>query len=181
MRTSTGGGPAAGTPPGVPTWGSAWKAWQKANSASTAGCNAQCDTLSYDDNYLDLDPTTRDKLGVPVLRITFDLGDNDRRAAAFTAEKISRWFKEAGAAETWSNPIRPVSLANHAYGGCRMGNDPETSVVDKWTMSHEVPNLAVLGAATFVTAGARNPTLTIQALAWRAADHIIKEWKSIAV
>jgi gluconate 2-dehydrogenase alpha chain len=181
MRTGVGGGPVAATPPGVPGWGSAWKAWQKVNAGSTAACNAQCDTLSYEKNYLDLDPTVRDKLGVPVTRITFDLGENDTRAAAFTAEKISLWFKEAGAAVTWANAIRPVTLANHAYGGCRMGNDPEASVVDRWNMAHEVPNLGVLGASTFVSAAARNPTLTIQALAWRTAEHIAKEWKSIAV
>jgi gluconate 2-dehydrogenase alpha chain len=181
IRTAMGGGPTGATPPSVPTWGSAWKSWQKVNADSTAGANAQCDTLSYEHNYLDLDPTVRDTLGVPVIRITFDLSENDKRAAAFTAEKIALWFKEAGAAETWASAIRPVSLANHAYGGCRMGNDPDTSVVDKWCMSHEVPNLAVLGASTFVSPGARNPTLTIQALAWRTADHIAREWKSIAV
>jgi gluconate 2-dehydrogenase alpha chain len=181
IRAAMGGGPLGATPPSVPTWGSAWKAWQKSNADTTGEANAQCDTLSYEHNYLDLDPTARDTMGVPVLRITFDLGENDKRAAAFTAKKIELLFKEAGAAETWVNPLRAVSLANHAYGGCRMGNDPETSVVDKWGMSHEVPNLAVLGASTFVTCGARNPTLTIQALAWRNADHIVKEWKSIAV
>jgi gluconate 2-dehydrogenase alpha chain len=181
MRSSMGGGPGAAVPPGTPTWGSAWKSYVKANADSTGGANAQCDTLSYEDNYLDLDPTVRDKLGLPVLRITFDLKENDKRAAAYTAEKIAIWFKEAGAAVTTASPIRPVSLANHAYGGCRMGNDPETSVVDKWNMSHEVPNLGVLGASTFPTCGARNPTLTIQALAWRTGEHIAKEWKSIAV
>jgi gluconate 2-dehydrogenase alpha chain len=173
-------GAANALPPGAPTWGSAWKAWLKDNANSTAIANAQCDSLSYEENYLDLDPTVRDRLGVPVLRITFDLGENEKRAAAFTAEKVAIWFKEAGASATWASPIRPVSLANHAYGGCRMGNDPETSVVDRWSISHEVPNLAVLGASTFVTAGAHNPTLTIQALAWRTADHIVSEWKSIA-
>jgi gluconate 2-dehydrogenase alpha chain len=181
IHCGMGGGPTSATPPGVPTWGSGWKSWQKANPNSTAAANAQCDTLSYETNYLDLDPVVRDKLGVPVIRITYDLGENDRRAAAFTAEKIALWFKEAGAAVTWANAIRPVTLANHAYGGCRMGEDPESSVVDRWTMSHEVPNLAILGGATFPTAGARNPTLTIQALAWRVSDHIAKEWKSIAV
>ncbi len=168
------------TPPSVPTWGSAWKSWLKANSNSIAVANAQCDTLSYEDNFLDLDPTVRDPLGVPVIRITFDLKENDRGASAFAAEKVALWFKEAGAVETWTTGVRPVTLPNHAYGGTRMGDDRETSVVDRWCMSHEVPNLAILGASAFPTCGARNPTLTVQALAWRTADHLIDNWKSIA-
>jgi len=168
------------TPPSVSNWGTAWKSWLKANSNSVAAANAQCDTLSNEDNFLDLDPIVRDTLGVPVIRITFDLKENDRRAAAYLAEKISLWFKEAGAVETWTTPGRPFSLPNHAYGGTRMGNDAETSVTDRWCLSHEVPNLAILGSSNFPTCGARNPTLTAQALAWRTADHLVDNWKSIA-
>jgi gluconate 2-dehydrogenase alpha chain len=169
------------TLPSVPTWGSAWKSWLKANANSLAVANAQCETLAYEDNYLELDPTIRDPLGFPVIRITFDLKDNEKRGALHAAEKIAAWFKEAGATETWANAVRPVSLANHAYGGTRMGADPETSVVDRWCFSHETPNLAILGGSTFPTTGARNPTLTVQALAWWTADHLVKNWKSIAV
>jgi choline dehydrogenase-like flavoprotein len=52
--------------------------------------------------------------------------------------------------------------------------------VDKWGFSHEVPNLGVLGGSVMGSHGARNPTLTIQALAWRTADHLVREWRSIA-
>jgi choline dehydrogenase-like flavoprotein len=60
-----------------------------------------------------------------------------------------------------------------------MGDDPHTSVVDKWLLSHEVPNLAVLGGSTFPTSTAYNPTNTIEALVWRTAEHITKNWKGI--
>jgi gluconate 2-dehydrogenase alpha chain len=60
-----------------------------------------------------------------------------------------------------------------------MGENPETSVVDRWGFSHEVPNLGILGGSVMVTSGARNPTLTLQALAWRTAEHVVKEWKSV--
>jgi choline dehydrogenase-like flavoprotein len=53
-------------------------------------------------------------------------------------------------------------------------------VVDRWGFSHEVPNLAILGASVMGSSGARNPTLTLQALAWRTADHLVKNWKSLA-
>ena len=68
----------------------------------------------------------------------------------------------------------------HAYGGTRMGDNPETNVVNRWGFSHEVPNLGVLGASVMGTSGARNPTLTAQALAWRTAEHLAKNWKTIA-
>jgi gluconate 2-dehydrogenase alpha chain len=61
-----------------------------------------------------------------------------------------------------------------------MGDDPESNVVDRFGFSHEAPNLGVLGASVMGSSGARNPTLTAQALAWRTADHLIKSWKSIA-
>ena len=61
-----------------------------------------------------------------------------------------------------------------------MGNDPDTSVVDKWSMAHEVPNLAILGGAVFPNSGTHNPTQTIEALAWRTADHIGKHFHAIA-
>jgi gluconate 2-dehydrogenase alpha chain len=61
-----------------------------------------------------------------------------------------------------------------------MGGNPETNVVNGWGFSHEAPNLGILGASTMGTSGARNPTLTVQALAWRTADYLIKQWKSIA-
>jgi gluconate 2-dehydrogenase alpha chain len=68
----------------------------------------------------------------------------------------------------------------HAYGGTRMGNNVETNVVDRWGLSHEAPNLGVLGASVMGTSGARNPTLTAQALAWRTADHLAKNFNAIA-
>ena len=61
-----------------------------------------------------------------------------------------------------------------------MGDDPEQNVTDRWAFSHEVPNLGVLGGGVFPTASGRNPTLTVWAMAWRTADHMVKNWKSIA-
>jgi gluconate 2-dehydrogenase alpha chain len=161
-------------------WGSAWKQWLAQNANSIGGVGTQIESLPYRDNFLDLDPTTKDPYGRPVLRVTFDLHDQEKRRWAFLQQKAQQWMKEAGAAETWvSFPATPIAVNSHAYGGARMGNDPKTSVVDKWSMSHEVPNLAILGGATFPTSGNHNPTETIEALAWRTAEHIAKNWKSI--
>jgi len=61
-----------------------------------------------------------------------------------------------------------------------MGDNPETNVVDRYGFSHEAPNLGVLGASVMGTSGAHNPTLTVQALAWRTAEHLVSNWKAIA-
>ena len=74
-----------------------------------------------------------------------------------------------------------MGVSTHAYGGTRMGDSPDTNVVDRWGFSHEAPNLGILGASVMGTSGARNPTLTVQALAWRTADRLAKNWKSIAL
>jgi gluconate 2-dehydrogenase alpha chain len=137
-------------------------------------------TLPYEDNYLDLDPMVKDPLGFPVCRITADYKDNERKLAAFIQDKMEQWYKAAGAIATIRNPIGSMGPTTHAYGGTRMGNDPETNVVDRWGVSHEAPNLGILGASVMGTSGARNPTLTVQALAWRTSDHLAKNWKAIA-
>jgi gluconate 2-dehydrogenase alpha chain len=76
-------------------------------------------------------------------------------------------------------PLVP-GLSTHAFGGTRMGDNAETNVADRWGFSHEARNLGILGASLMGTSGARNPTLTVQALAWRTAEHLVSNWKSIA-
>ena len=172
-------GTANSTPPSVPRWGSAWKAWLAKNADSVAGVGAQLDVLSYEGNYLDLDPSVRDNLGRPVIRITFDFHEQEYRMSNYIADKLVELLKTAGAAEVWKGTPGPRALSTHAFGGTRFGDDPDSSVVDRWGMSHEVPNVAILGGSTFCSAGGRNPTQTIQALAWRTADHIAKNFSAI--
>jgi gluconate 2-dehydrogenase alpha chain len=95
-------------------------------------------------------------------------------------DKMEQWFLEAGAIATVRQPIGTMGPTTHAYGGTRMGDNPETNVVDRWGFAHEVPNLGVLGASVMGTSGARNPTLTAQALAWRTAEHLVASWSTIA-
>src|SRR5215472_3609063 len=164
----------------APEWGSKWKTWIHENAGRTASAYIQANSFPYENTYLDLDPDARDPLGDPVIRVTSGPKENERSAALHAQDKMELWFKAAGATfVTKGNPTGP-RLSTHTYGGTRMGDNPETSVVDKWGFSHEVPNLGMLGGSVFGTSGARNPTLTIQALAWRTADHLVKAWKSIA-
>jgi gluconate 2-dehydrogenase alpha chain len=167
-------------PPGVPGWGSAWKDWIHKNALSVGGIGTQIECLPYEGNFLDLDPTTKDPHGVPVVRVTFNIGQQEVLRYQHLQTQAELWAKEAGASDVWASiPPIPIAVNSHAYGGTRMGNDPSSSVVDKWSLSHEVPNLAVLGGSTFVTTGNHNPTETIEALALRTGDHIAKHWKSL--
>jgi len=105
---------------------------------------------------------------------------NERKVATFIQDKMVEWFKAAGAIATEKTGMGTMGPTTHAYGGTRMGDNPETNVVNRWGFSHEVPNLGVLGASVMGTSGSRNPTLTVQALAWRTARHLTEQWKSIA-
>jgi len=162
-------------------WGSQWKRWIHENAGRTARAYVQANSFPYETTFLDLDPEVKDPLGDPVIRVTTMNRENERRALMYAQGKMVEWFKAAGATMATNPDFDPdgPALSTHAYGGTRMGDNPETSVVDKWGFSHEAPNLGMLGGSVFGTSGARNPTLTIQALAWRTAEHLAKNWKSI--
>ena len=165
----------------APSWGSAWKRHIHDNAARVANTYLQTSTFPYESCYLDLDSQVKDPLGDSVCRITTGgLKQNEASAARHARTKMEQWFREAGAiaVEAPGEPNVPA-LSTHAYGGTRMGDNPETNVADRWGFSHEVPNLGLLGASVMGSSGARNPTLTAQAPAWRTAEHLVKNWKSI--
>ena len=165
----------------APGWGSAWKKFVHENAARVANTYLQTSTFPYETCYLDLDPGVKDPLGDPVCRITTGgPKQNEDRAVRYAQKKMEQWFREAGAVAVEAADPGVPSLTTHAYGGTRMGDNPETNVVDRWGFSHEAPSLGILGASVMGTSGARNPTLTAQALAWRTADHLVKNWKSIS-
>ena len=164
----------------TPRWGAQWKAFVRENADRWNTAYLQKTTLPYEENYLDLDPTVKDPLGFPVCRITADYKENERKVATFIQDKMAEWYRAAGAIETERSPLGTMGPTTHAYGGTRMGDNLETNVVNRWGFSHEVPNLGILGASVMGTSGSRNPTLTVQALAWRTARHLTEQWRSIA-
>ena len=162
-------------------WGSAWKRFIHEHSDRSHSSYIQKTTLPYEDNYLDLDPQVTDPLGFPVIRITGQFKDNERAIAAFMQDRMEDWYREAGAVKVTRGGLgNTMGASTHAYGGTRMGDGAETNVVDRWGFSHEAPNLGVLGASVMGTSGARNPTLTSQALSWRTAEHLVESWTDIA-
>lgn len=169
--------------PDAPTWGSGYKRWIHENGDSMGQVFAQIEPQPYDSNFLDLDPDVTDPLGLPVVRVTYSLQENEINAQEYISGKLDEILKQMGATSTWPGfpPGVGLPINSHAYGGTRMGDDPGSSVVNEFGLAHDAPNLCVLGGSSFPGSSGYNPTNTIQAHAWLAADHIAKNFNDIAV
>jgi len=161
-------------PPDVQPWGAPYKdhlrRWQ-----SIVAVRIQPDALPYTTDHLDLDPTWRDSsgLGLPVLRVTCSLRENEDRLLAFMQERAADVLRAMGATRTWPTLRFKGVMSSHELGGCRMGEDPATSVVDRDLQVHDTPGLLVMSGAVFPTAHGVNPHLTIWALAARATERLV--------
>ncbi|WP_235857669.1 GMC family oxidoreductase [Paenibacillus albiflavus] len=110
----------------------------------------------------------KDPFGLPRAHVSFSYGDNDLRLIDHAVDQMSAILRAAS-----GKVEHIVSDTAHLMGGCRMGNDPEESVVNSFCQSHDVPNLFICDASVFVTSSGVNPTNTIMAIAARTADYII--------
>jgi len=127
-----------------------------------------------------VDPKVKDYWGIPVARLSGRRHSNDSIVGQFLASKAAAWLKEAGAITTWTFvPGSDLSGGQHQAGTCRMGNDPKTSVVDRYCRVHDVDNLYVIDGSVHVTNGGFNPVLTIMAIAYYASDNLVKWWKGM--
>jgi gluconate 2-dehydrogenase alpha chain len=169
------------TPPGTPRWGSAWKAAVARYYNRASGVGGQGYSLPYRQNYLDLDPNYRDAYGLPLLRMTFDWKDNERRLGAYISDVCERIGKAMGASQVINRPDRDrYSIvpyqSTHNCGGAIMGARPETSAVNRYLQSWDVTNLFVVGASAFAHNSGYNPTGTVGALAYWTADAITNRY-----
>jgi len=111
----------------------------------------------------------KDQLGVPLAKVTFSYGENDLRLIDHAVSTMSNIMEAANGKVEYVTPDTA-----HLMGGCRMGNDPNTSVVNAYCRSHDIDNLFICDASVFVTSAGANPTETVMAIAARTADHIIE-------
>jgi choline dehydrogenase-like flavoprotein len=123
-------------------------------------------------NNITLDPELKDRYGRPCLRVTYQDHEDDLAMGRFLQDKALQILAAAGAQKIWSQPPESHPSGVHLLGTCRMGDDPATSVIDSKHRSHDVPNLFICDGSSFVTSGRGQPTMTIMALAFRAAEHI---------
>src|SRR5438552_1380390 len=165
-------------PPGVPRWGAAYRDFLAKYFARYAAVVAQTENLPYADQTIDLDPEVRDQWGLPAPRLTYDWRrPNELGRIEFMFTKLEGLAAGMGATRVWRAPMGPGSPGAHHEGGTRMGNNPKTSVVNRYSQSWDIPNLFVVGSSSFPTMSGFNPTLTIQALAYMSADAIVNRYK----
>jgi gluconate 2-dehydrogenase alpha chain len=137
----------------------------------------QPDALPYESNFVDIDPDHRERssLGMPVVRITYDLRENERRQAEWFAEEAEKLLGVMGASKTWRGPYFTGAGSSHDLGGIRSDDDPAFGVVNRNLQVHDTPGLYVFGGAVFPSCPGINPTLTLWALCLWATDRLIEE------
>jgi choline dehydrogenase-like flavoprotein len=170
----------AGFAKDLPGFGLDFKKAVKRRYPALVALHPYGEVLPRRENRVTVEDTPLDAYGVPIARIEYKIGDNERRMAAEmydTAESILRAAK-AEIVQFARGTVDVAGSAIHEHGTCRMGADPKRSALNAHCQSHDVPNLFVVDGSAFTTASEKNPTLTILALAWRATDYLAQEMKS---
>jgi choline dehydrogenase-like flavoprotein len=143
-----------------------------------AGIIIMTEDLPEEHNRVTLDPEMTDSNGIPAAKIQYTISENTDKMLGHGVERAKEVMDAAGAKKVlWSHQRRNAGW--HLLGTARMGEDPATSVVDRWGRAHDVPNLFIIDGSIFVTGACVNPTPTIQALALRTADYLKGEGRSI--
>ncbi len=161
-------------PPDAPRWGAAGKAAMRDGYRRTLHVMGPVQEIPNGAARVSLDARVKDRLGLPVARLSGQAHPEDMRTAAFLAERALEWVAASGAERTWGSPPpgpEPhLSAGQHQAGTCRMGEDPASSACDPTGKLHDCPNVVLADASVHVTNGGVNPALTVMALAWRHAD-----------
>ncbi|WP_158750680.1 GMC oxidoreductase [Acidobacterium sp. S8] len=145
---------------------------------STFGAGIMGEVLARYENHVSIDKNVVDAWDIPVLRIDTKYTDNEFNMARDAVDTTVSLAEAAGFEVLSKNyDPNPPGYSIHELGTCRMGDDPKTSVLNKWCQSHDVKNLVVVDGASFVSGGWQNPTMTILALAMRASDHLADEMR----
>ena len=166
------------TPPNLPRWGEAPKRWMRDNYTRLVQIKGPVQEIPSPNARVELDPTVRDQWGLPVARLSGTTHPETVRTAAFVWKKAGEWAEASGAIQVWGGAPSDVHLSGgqHQAGTCRMGDDPATSVTDRWCRVHGQDNLYLGDGSVHVTNGGFNPFLTIMALAARTASHLLENW-----
>jgi gluconate 2-dehydrogenase alpha chain len=166
-------------PSDVPSWGAEYKSHLR-NWQHLAVVRMQPDALPYETHRIDLDPIYRDRsgLGLPVVRLTYDLMPNEIRQAEYFENRSAEILREMGATKTWTGSRFTGVGSSHDLGGCRMADSPADGVVDCNLQVHDTPGLYVFGGSVFPSCPGINPTLTMWALCLLAADRLVERLRN---
>lgn len=163
------------------TWGPEWKKAAVHYYDRTATIGFSGEHLAYKTNFMDLDPVFKDKMGDPLLRLTLDWQDNERKMADFATPKAVEIARAMGAREINPFPgLRSYDAtrynSTHIQGGTIMGDSPAHSVVSPYLQHWQISNLFILGGSTFPQNASANPTPTVLAFVYRTADAIVDRY-----
>ena len=161
-----------GLPPGTPRWGKGFKDVLSNNFTRTVEILCHGTSLPVENNSFSLDPDLKDAWGLPALRMTYKDHPDDVKLSNWLNARAAELLQAAGAQKQWSYPAGEQEFSVHLLGTCRMGNDPKTSVINSDHQTHDVKNLFLCDGSSLVTSGRGQPTMTIEALAFRASDRI---------
>lgn len=161
-----------GAAPGQRNWGADYKRYLEHGFTRQMTVMAHTTSLPVANNSVSLDPSLKDERGLPAMRITYRDHEDDLKFERYMQQRAIEVHQAAGAKEIAPLPIEVQTLAVHLLGTCRMGNDPRSSVVDRFHRTHDVKNLFICDGSSMVTSGRGQPTMTIMALAFRAGEKI---------
>jgi choline dehydrogenase-like flavoprotein len=166
----------------VPKWGKAHKDWVRRAYRRTIMVQGPVQEMPMFDSRVTVDPRVRDRWGIPVARMSGARHPHTIEIARHMAGYAEAWLKEAGAIQTWKKlPGAGLSGGQHQAGTCRMGDDPRTSVVNRFCQLHDAANVYIIDGSVHVTNGGFNPALTIMAIAYYASDRLLRAWKGTKV
>jgi len=162
----------------LPGFGASFKQSVRDTASWTMNFGGFGECLPRFENHVRLDETMVDAWGIPVLHIDCAFGDNERKLVKDMAVTAAEMLEAMGAENVRARAeISPPGLGIHEVGTARMGNDPKTSVVNRWQQAHDVKNLFLMDGSVYPSSGCQNPTITFMALASRACDHLALDLK----
>lgn len=160
-------------PGDIPSWGAENKRWMRDAYSRTVQIMGPVQDIPNPECRVTINKIVRDRFDLPVARLSGTTHPETVKTAEFMRQRAIEWVEASGAVKTWSYPpTLGMSAGQHQAGTCRMGDDPKTSVTDRWGRVHGHDNLFIADASLHVTNGGFNPVLTVMALAFRTAGHI---------
>jgi choline dehydrogenase-like flavoprotein len=164
----------------VPGWGAQFKHAVRENHPWGIGLSGCGECLPRFESRVTINPLVKDAWGIPVVHIDMSFGDNEHRMVQDMGDTAAEMLEAAGAREieiTRGPASTPGSMI-HEAGTARMGDDPKTSVLNRFNQAWDVKNLFVTDGACFVSSGYQSPTLTMLAITARACDYVIEEMRT---
>ncbi len=159
-----------------PAWGAELQQQLDSTRGAGLGTTIMGEVLPRFENHVKLDPKVTDAWGIPALHFNCHYSDNEFNMAKDAVNTLSEMFTESGFEVLHRNEVmNRVGRSMHELGTCRMGDNPKTSVLNKWNQSHDVKNLFVMDGSSFVSGGSQNPTLTIMSLSMRASEYLAEQ------